>query len=494
LAKHPKFLITVFDSLRPDMVTPERAPNLVRFMAEGCHFTNSRAIFPTSTYTNSVALATGATVRNHGILGNRFFDPNIFDDRLFQPSLGEHIDAGQRAYGGRLYTTPSLGDVLAAAGYRTAVVVGGSPGTARPMDPRAGERDHINLAFNGWEHAVPSAVAEALIEEFGPIPPVAVPNFERIRLQTDLVIEAVYPRYEPDVAVIWFTDPDQTYHYCGLASAETDQAIRHVDKQFGRILDWRAAAGLEERLHVIATSDHGHLTTIKKIDVNREAAKAGLAIGDHFNDGADYAGYTSYSGGVVARDGDGRRKADLVDWLMEQPWCGMVFTGGGNGVEGSIPGTFDYGLVQMDHPRMPDVSYVMRNDDVAVANGIAGRCYYNGVYPEGGGTHGGLHPKELNNLFIAQGPLFRSGHVSDHPAGIIDIAPTILHALGIAQPATMDGRVLVEALADGDGVPPDAETVTQTAERAGRVQHLRYTRVGTTTYLDAGWVEDGRGA
>ncbi len=91
----PQFLVTVFDALRPDMVTPELAPNLCRFISEGCLFHNSRAVFPTSTYTNAASLATGATVSRHGIVGNRYFDPNVFTDRLFQPGRGDHINAGQ---------------------------------------------------------------------------------------------------------------------------------------------------------------------------------------------------------------------------------------------------------------------------------------------------------------------------------------------------------------------------------------------------------------
>jgi len=49
--------------------------------------------------------------------------------------------------------------------------------------------------------------------------------------------------------------------------------------------------------------------------------------------------------------------------------------------------------------------------------------------------------------------------------------------------------VLTEALADYDEGPPAAETEVHTVERNGAVQHLKFTRVGSTTYLDAGWVE-----
>lgn len=489
MGKHPMFLIVVFDALRPDMVTPELAPNLSSFIAAGCSFPLSRAVFPTSTHPNAAALTTGATPRKNGIVSNRFFDANVFSDQLLRPGLVEHIDAAQATYNGRFYATPTLGELATVAGYKTAAITTGPAGTARPFDPEARERGNINLCLKAWGASTPVPVAEELVRSYGRIPPTAVPNVEAIRLQTDMLLEVIYPRYEPDLALLWFSDPDQTYHYRGVGSPESVDAIRHVDAQFGRILDWWRQSALYDRLQIIAVSDHGHLTTIKRIDVNKEAAAAGLVIDEHFNAGAHYAGYTSYSGGVKVRDGDRRRRAALVEWLFEQPWCGVIFTKDGNGVEGGVAGTFDHSLALIDHPRAPDVCYVMLNDDGVGARGLQGRCYYNGRYPEGGGgTHGGLHPKELHNVMAVQGSLFKEAATSSYPVGIIDVAPTIAHAMGFARPAAMDGRVLTEALRVG-AEPVEPITVSRAVARGNRVQHLRYLQMGATKYLDAGWME-----
>ena len=489
MSTHPLFLIVVFDGLRPDMATPELAPHLFRFMAEGVNFENARSVFPTSTRTNAVALATGATPRRNGIVQNKYFDPNIFHDRIFRPNEVSDIEAGMAAYGGKLLTTPSLGDIAAGAGYTMATFLTGSCGTARLIDPNAKKRGHINLGFVGWEASCPTDVARKLVETHGLIPKPVRPNIEPIRVQTDMVIDSIYPGQKPDITVVWFSDPDQTHHYHGVGSAKMAPAIRHVDAQFGRLLEWRRQSGLQDRLQVIALSDHGHVTARQKIDVNAEAAKAGLVIGEHFDDGADYAGYTSYSGSLKVRDRDPKRMAALVEWLSQQPWCGMIFTPGGDGIEGCIPGTLDHASVLMDHPRTPEVFYIMRNDDAVFGDGIVGSSFYNGPYPAGGGTHGGLHEKELHIVMAAQGTLFKAGWESHLPAGIIDIAPTILHCLGLEQPNGSDGRVLTEALEDFDGELPDADSAHHTVERFGAVQHLKVTRVGTTTYLDAGWVE-----
>lgn len=489
MTKDPQFLIIVVDALRPDLVTPERMPNLHRFSREGVLFANSRAVFPTSTRVNAAALATGATPRNTGIVHNKFYDPKIFPDRLFEPNRVAHIDAGMAAYDGRLLSTAPLGDLLHAAGKTLATFLTGSSGTARLIDPNAARHGHVNIGFIGFEESQPHAIVEELIAVHGPIPTPTRPNLEAMRLQTEMFIESIHPRYQPDVSILWFSDPDQSFHYLGIGSSEAAQAMRCVDEQIGRILAWREQAGLSERLNVMVVSDHGHLTARKRIDVNAEAARDGFSIGQNFANGTEYAGYTSYNGSLKVRGRDSGRLSQMVEWLTARPWCGLIFTPNGDGVEGSIPGTFSQSLALTDHERMPEVAFIMRNDDGTDANGITGGCFYNGAYPEGGGTHGGLHPKELANMMAASGPLFRKGLKSELPAGIIDVAPTILHALGLSQPGGMDGRPLLEAIADDGAAQAEAERCTRSVARGGEVQHLHFSKVGATIYLDRGWME-----
>jgi predicted AlkP superfamily phosphohydrolase/phosphomutase len=58
-----------------------------------------------------------------------------------------------------------------------------------------------------------------------------------------------------------------------------------------------------------------------------------------------------------------------------------------------------------------------------------------------------------NGIFLAEGPTIRPG-TELSGAQIIDVAPTILHLLGVAVPNDMDGRVLVNML-DTDNVSTD---------------------------------------
>jgi predicted AlkP superfamily phosphohydrolase/phosphomutase len=52
----------------------------------------------------------------------------------------------------------------------------------------------------------------------------------------------------------------------------------------------------------------------------------------------------------------------------------------------------------------------------------------------------------MDGILIATGPAFRQG-ASPYKANLLDLAPTVLHLLGVPVPADLDGRILTELLA-----------------------------------------------
>ena len=54
----------------------------------------------------------------------------------------------------------------------------------------------------------------------------------------------------------------------------------------------------------------------------------------------------------------------------------------------------------------------------------------------------------MEGIFIAYGPNIRTGKEIDG-VQIIDIAPTVLHLLGLPVPGDMDGRVVMEIFREG---------------------------------------------
>jgi hypothetical protein len=65
------------------------------------------------------------------------------------------------------------------------------------------------------------------------------------------------------------------------------------------------------------------------------------------------------------------------------------------------------------------------------------------------------HHRE-DGIFLARGPAVRAGLYLEG-ARIIDLAPTILHVLGVPAPADMDGRVLEEIFTPAGRLPLEAQ-------------------------------------
>jgi len=474
----PLFLIVVLDGMRRDRITPELTPNLARFRNRACDFVNSRSVFPSETRVNAAALGTGCTPGRHGIVANRFFDPAIIPERLFETAPYADISRGL-ALGAGFVTAPTLGEALATAGLSLAVVGSGSAGTTRMVDPRAADLGHVGLCLREWAGSTPKDAADEALSLFGPLPPAAMPNTARTRLQTRIFTDYVFPRFSPDVSVLWYTDPDSTFHYKGIGSPEAKRALCDLDGEFGRLLAWRRDQGLEDRMQIFLLSDHGQIVTRRKVSVARSLGPE-FRIGPSFRDGADAVLSAGYSGAVWVRDHDPARTRALVAALNARPWIGSVWAGRDGD---AFPGAFPLDSLRAIHPRAPDIFYVMAADDGSDALGIAGGCACDDPVPEGGGVHGGLHLNEINDVMMAEGSRFKAAHVSSPPAGIIDVAPTVLDLLGLAGGAAMDGRPLREAYAAGGAQPPPlVERVLDF--RQGRRRHaLTLWTVGTTPYL-----------
>jgi len=473
-----RVLIVVFDGLRPDLVRPALMPNLCRFRAEAALFPESRAVFPTETRVNGASLVTGTLPGRHGIVANRFYDPEA--KLLCISGKWQDLEALERALGRPLLEAPDFGQMLAEAGSSLAVIGTGTPGVTRLLHSTAERVGQLCLSLHGLEASRPRAAAEALVERVGPLPPASVPNLDFIRYATTAYLDYVVPVLDPDAAIIWYCEPDTSFHHRGIGSVESIEALREADAQFGRLLDHRDSAAPE--LSIIALSDHGQISIYgERLGIGAQLAAAGFSVGEMPGAEVELAVVGDSGGGIYLRDGDAETAARAVRWLQAQPWCGLLFMRG----EG-LPGVFSHDLLGVAHRRAADILFTLASDSGTNEHGLLGRGRHDSAMPEGGGVHGGLHRLELASLLAISGRAFRRGYRSPLPAGILDVLPTVLAVLGIPAPEGLDGRVLAEAMIDA--VPPEE---MPTAERfstsvAGYRQHLLARRLGARRYLDHG--------
>jgi len=460
-----KALVFVFDGLRPDHVVPALMPHLADFAAAGVRFANARTIFPSETRVAVPSLVTGSWPENHGLVANQFVDRRVLADRPVETGSRGDLEA-VRAATGTLLARRTLSQRLTAASLRHAVVSSASAGSSFLLDPDAATLGQLSWSVHGVGNT-PDDLAAEILERYGPVPAAAIPTTARVAHAATVLVDFVLPRLAPHLAVFWSSDPDTTYHYRGLGGADTRAALRGADAAFGQVLDWWRGAGQRAGYQLIVASDHGHVTGASKIDLVAAMRAAGLPAGTALDSEAVVLPGTSTMvygrQPVVAR---------IADWLRDQPWCGLVLVRG-NGLADAL----DLGQVGAGHERAGELVFTFAGNDDADIHGLPGRYPFDGELPVGAGTHGGLHRRELSNVLIAGGAAFRSGHVSALPAGLIDVAPTIAHLLGLPGDG-FDGRVLREALADGDA--PDALAIDAAATVTRRLERWR---VGRHLYL-----------
>jgi hypothetical protein len=483
-----RILILAFDALRPDMVTPDVMPNLCAFAEAGFRFPHSRSTFPTETRVNQSALVTGCYPQRHGIVGNKFLDPVAAPGKLFNTGDETQLAEGDRRLGGKLVDVPVLGEILNKAGKSYAVLSAGTPGGCRMLSHKAEELGLFRLALHRPDASVPAACIAELTEKIGPIPPHAIPSLDWLTYTTDVYLDYIEPVLCPDVTVLWYCEPDNSYHFKGIGTAANLRALRHLDDQFGRILRWRETDGPGDALQIVTMSDHGQVTVASEsIDIAGQMQAAGFTVGETTTDGSDAALALSSAGGIYVRDSDPTLIRRIVAWLQEQPWCGPVSTRDGEGA-------LRHDQLLIDHRRAPDIGLVLASDDRVNPQGCAGYTLQNAAYPVGGGLHGGLHRAELQTWLAVAGDAFHNGGESSLPAGNVDILPTLMTVLGLPVPDHVQGRVLseglAEALAGADGNDPKVAHGTVTVDGAsGYRAHLAWSRVGATPYLERGWVE-----
>jgi arylsulfatase A-like enzyme len=462
-----KFLLVVFDGLRPDMVRPDTTPNLVAFAGAGTRFLRARSVFPSETRVCSASVATGCLPRRHGLVANRI--PHPFDARRSVDTGHMNLlKAIEQDTGAPLLDTPTLARMLHSAGRDFAVLSSGTTGQTYVLNPEADALGQLTLSAHGPEFC--SERGRTLLARLDPPP--AAPA-ERAVWLAEAYRTHILPG-PPDVSILWLCEPDTSGHYQGLGSPAQLDALRAADAAFGRIVaDWRAGPWRDD-LTIAVASDHGHATI-----TGLRAIAPTLA-------GSPAAGATLMPGsscGLAWADAGGDTIAAAADWLTTQDWVGSVFaTDGIDLPTGVLPSS----ALLANHPRAAQVVFTLRSDNARSERGLTGTTLYDGNLPLGGGTHGGLLAAELHTVLMFAGAAIGPGQMSELPAGLCDLAPTALALLGLPGAEAMDGRVLTEALTDGTA--PDLRPATESWEAAQGAyrQRLARTRLGRHIYLDEG--------
>ena len=467
---HPTVLMVVIDGLRPDYISPELMPNLDALGQSGVVAQRHHSVFPSVTRVNASSIATGSYPAAHGILQNTIFLPAVSSNPIDTADATALLEVETKT-SGHLLTAPSLGELMEKKGKRLFVAGSSSTGASLLLNHKL-KGDGIWNSRGLVKPGENQARAEKLLGSF---PGESKPSRKGNRWAIQAVLENVGNEASADVIILWLTDPDGVEHGSGVGSPETLEAVRHVDAEVGYLLNGLKARGLKDKINIFVTTDHGF-----------SSYTGGVNLQTLLSDRGQNGGINIVSNQIHVKNRDEEKIKTIVRVLQETVLVGAIFTRAEKpgSAHGFVSGTLSFDLIHWNHDRAADILVDSDWTDQTNAFGYRGTTANNGI-----AGHGTSSPFDLNIRLIASGPDFKRGLRSDVPTGNIDLAPTILHLLGIKAPQSMNGRILKELLRNGPS--PDKVEVKEIVERAAHNQEgktyevgLKKLVVGDTDYID----------
>ena len=455
-------LVIVVDGLRPDSVTRDVMPRVFELGRRGIVFADHHSVFPTVTRVNASSFVTGAYPETHGLMGNTIYIPSVNATAGLDTGERANLEAVARAEG-RLLTAPTLGEILQANGRKLIGVSSGSTGSAFLLNHTVS-----GGAILHTDYTKPDDLHAKVLSILGPPPAHETPNDPQNQRAIDAYLKLCVDDLKPDVTILWLNDPDGTAHENGIGAPLTRKSLTLVDAGIGRIEDGLRARGLLGSTNIIVTSDHGFSTETGELNLRKLVDPFAKTLDDGSKD------IVVVEGAIYLRRPDQPRVEAIVDALQRRPEVGAIFT------KTRVPGTLSFDTARWNHARSGDILVSANWSDRANAAGFRGTTTQDGL-----AGHGTSSPYDIHNTLIAAGPEFRERATSDVPTGHVDLAPTLLHLVGITPPQSMTGRVIEEGFR---GATPSfrktesGETVSSIDRKYTLTAH--FSSVGDHRYLD----------
>lgn len=464
-------VIMVLDGARPGYFKVPSIPHIRALMRRGTAFSNAfDGILQSETPVGHAAISTGSFPRRDGIIAFGWPNPannwiSIFNTQAIQSHVLENLMTTSRTptIAARLHQKDPSAVVAAVGSYKYYAndALGGPDANITMYYSTQPNGTYAPTAVQG--HAPPPSLLHAkdLVLKTSAHVPLGVNDHYAMKLATD-TFEQTHAR------LIMLNIPEFDWPLGHLDGANRDPAVvralmQGYDHDLGRLEDAYRRAGVLNRTIFVITADHGFVGFDHEVQptVFTDAAqKAGLTVT-----------HADYHTGVYLWVND-PTKANLAAAAIAatgNPGIQAVYfkeaiPGGYNYVRASGPALFDVpGMEQANQSLLQSFAGASSPDIVvAMREGYVGTDTGQGNWK---GDHGGLDWESQHIPLIIAGPGIRHGVISDYPARLIDIAPTLLSLMG-ASYSGMDGTPLAPAM----DAPPFA---ARDAEAALRPQLLQ---------------------
>lgn len=215
----PHVVLISFDGFGAELWGRHPAPAFERLAASGARAERMIPVYPTKTFSSHYSIATGMYADRHGLVGNRFWAPDLAS--AYSLSDREAVEDGRFYRGEPIWVTAERQGMVSASFFFI--------GSEAPVD---GVRPSYWYPFDA-----------------------SVPNERRV----DQVLEwlAMPPETRPHVITTYFEDVDAAWHDHGPDAPETGAAVAAVDASLARLLAGIDALPHGDRVYVVIVSDHG---------------------------------------------------------------------------------------------------------------------------------------------------------------------------------------------------------------------------------------------
>lgn len=385
-------VVMLFDGLAPALLDGVATPALDRLRREGAWTHTMVPPFPSISLIGGVTISTGCWPARHGIVTNRFFDP-------------------ERGF----YDHSKDADWM----------------TGCEHLHQAAERQGVPSAALGWYGEV-SATRGQLARDVAFAATYAEYPDDAGRAQQVVALLARPPAERPQLILAYFKGPDGAAHFTGMASAATRAAVAEADRAVATVL---AAVERAGDAALIVTTDHGMRPVTHIINVEYLLRRHGIAAR------VAATGTTAF----VYLDDPATRPAAVealsayADWfeilLPDAPPPWMHLGAGPRSGDLILSARPPYAIE--DRGQMPwFLRWLAWTGPALLPTGDALHASH-GYPPDTPGVAG---------VLFAWGDGIRRGHQLAR-VDAVDIHPTVTHLLGIAPGDPVDGQIAFGLLA-----------------------------------------------
>lgn len=394
-------IYVLFDGFAPAMADATKTPNLDRIKQEGSWSRHLVPVYPTMSLPNHTSFATGCWPEHHGIMQNKFYDP---DKRL------DYSEDGDAEW---LTGCEPIWQAAERQGVKAAAL---NFANRWKKTKRVALASYVN-PFTDWEEA---------------------PSDDQVLAQALTLLKRTDAK-RPRVIALYFRGPDHQAHVNGVTSPEALAEVRRADTIVGKLMDGIKALPASREGTLIIGTDHGMINVAPLVNLGRILNRHWINAYDSGDGGNAYL-YLNKGETVehVEKELSGYSDAFTVYRKGHFPAYAHL---------GNTPRTGDLMLVLKPpyyvagSSSLPWYAHVMGMtwfwSDIFVPDGLGGLKASHGYDPA---------VPEMHGIFYAWGAGIAKGHEIPR-LDIIDVHPTAMSLMGLEPGKPVDGKVVTEMLA-----------------------------------------------